>query len=78
MGTWLEKLIILIKFYSAEKSVQLNICMEKVNFHVSKLNKSNLTSSKYWYETTYKQDGNGNKVIGGGANLLHPIFVRTD
>ena len=37
-----------------------------------------LTSSKYWYETTYKQDGNGNKVIWGGANLLHPIFVRTD
>ena len=38
------------------------------------MEKSNLTSSKYWYETTYKQDGNCNQVIGGGANLLHRIL----
>ena len=43
---------------------------------VAKLNNLNLTSSKYWYETTYKQDGNCNQVIGGGggANLLHLIL----
>ena len=34
-------------FYSTEKSVQINIGMEKVNFHVSKLNNSNLSASKY-------------------------------
>ena len=41
---------------------------------VAKLNNTNLWASKYWYETTYKQNGNCNQVIGGDANLLHRIL----